>query len=159
MKVIQDLQNLLKTKENVRMRIRLRNPFSPLCSWNFWETWTSDPREEQTPLTTWEKKDGEPLEGYAFGNSHQLPCYLPGRGVECCMHDWQLGLLLDPLFFFKGASWCESLCFSHGSCESSREPEPAGNARSLIQADVLLWPRNLGKRIVMKLLRIWLPFF
>lgn len=83
--------------------------------------------------------------------SYLAICQGEGLSAACMIDSWAF---YWTHFFFKGASWCESLCFSHGSCESSREPEPAGNARSLIQADVLLWPRNLGKRIVMKLLRI-----
>lgn len=60
----------------------------------------------------------------------------------------ELGFILDCICFFrfKGASLCESLHSSHGSSESSLEPDPSWNAKSLIQADVLSWPRNLGKR-------------
>lgn len=49
-------------------------------------------------------------------------------------------------FFLNGASSCENLRSSHGSYESSREPDLSWNAKSLIQADILPWPRNLGKR-------------
>lgn len=58
-----------------------------------------------------------------------------------------LGLLLDRiLFFFKGVSLRESLYASCVSHESSLEPDLTWNAKSLIQADVLLWPKNLGER-------------
>lgn len=57
-----------------------------------------------------------------------------------------IGLHFFFFFRFKGASLCESLHSSHGSSESSLEPDPSWNAKSLIQADVLSWPRNLGKR-------------
>lgn len=63
------------------------------------------------------------------------------------MHDQQSwAFRWAAFYFFKGGRLCESLRSSHGRYESSLEPDPSWSAKSLIQADVLLWPRNLGKQ-------------
>lgn len=46
----------------------------------------------------------------------------------------------------NGLSSSEILRSSHGRYESSLELDPLWNAKSLIQADALPWPRNLGKQ-------------
>lgn len=130
------------------MRIRFMNPFSPLCSWNFWEPWTSEPGKETDSLSYLR------AERWRTGGRLCLwplssPTLLFARERSCMLHAWLTarGLLLDCiLFFFKGVSLRESLCASCVSCESSLEPDLSWNAKSLIQADVLLWPKNLGKR-------------
>ena len=113
-----------------------------------------------TSLATWEQKDREPLERYASGEAHHLPCYLPGWEVKCCTHDWQSWAFYWTAFFFlNGASSCENLHSAHGSYASSLEPDLSCNAKSLIQADVCLGQEIWGSSIVIKLLLIWLPFF
>lgn len=130
------------------MRIRLTNPVFLLCSCNFWETWISKPREEMHVLSYLRAERWR-----TTGNVYHWQCWsltpLFARERSWVLHTGltQLGLYWTASFiFFKGASPCERLRSSHGSSESSLEPDPSGNAKSLIQADVLPWPRNLGKQ-------------
>lgn len=149
MKVIQNLERWLRDKEVWGGGRKMRTEFLCCVHATFGRLEHLSQERKCTSIATWEQKDGEPQEGYAFGEAHHLFCYLPGREVECCMHDWQSWAFYWAAFFFfflNGASSCENLRSSHGSYESSREPDLSWNAKSLIQADMLPWPRNLGKR-------------
>jgi len=125
---------MIQSQRKFKEEDKDEDPASSLCSWNFWEIWTS--------LATWEQTGS-----HAFGEAHHSPCYLLGREVECCMNDWQSWAFYWAALKKKnGLSSSEILRSSHGRYESSLELDPSWNAKSLIQADALPWPRNLGKR-------------
>lgn len=134
MKVIQNLHRWLKAKESLRKRTKIRTQLLHCVHETLGRFKHPQLLESR-------------LEAHSFGEAHHLPCYLLGREVECCMNDWQSwAFYWAAFFFFNGLSSCEILHSSHGRYESSLEPDPSWNARSLIQADALPWPRNLGKR-------------
>lgn len=70
------------------------------------------------------------------GEKLHVACMIDSTGPFTGLH----------FIFFKGVSLRESLYASCVSHESSLEPDLSWNAKSLIQADVLLWPKNLGER-------------
>lgn len=125
---------MIQSQRKFKEEDKDEDPASLLSSWNFGEVWTS--------LATWEQT-GSPC--LWRGSSLTLLFTREGSWV---LYEWltELGLLLDCIKKQNGLSSCEILRSSHGHYESSLEPDPSWNAKSLIQADALPWPRNLGKR-------------
>lgn len=128
------------------MGIKSTSPWFPLCSWNCGETGASEPRED-TDVFSYRREERWGTTGRLCLRQCSSPALLFSRDRGWVLH---ARLTAGPFtgsifFFFGGAGLCESLHSSHSSHESSLKLEPSWSAQSLGQAEVLLWPRKLGK--------------
>lgn len=144
--------------------IRFMNPDSPVCPWTFWETWTSEPREEMYILGDWRAERWGCMVG---DHGKAVPLATPTTYLVICQGEKlsaagmidRAGPVTGCVFLLKGASSCESL-IPHKSAMNHRWSgvclgPPTARYRLICCYGQEIWESS----IVIKLLLIWLLFF